>query len=217
MNFNFEKFLFKKGFQIIIGLDEAGRGPLAGPVYAGAVLIRKKDLKKLKKYKKVIEAVRDSKRLKENIRKEIFDFFNQAKVLSFSFSFVSEKIIDKINIERATKKAMKNCLKKFNLPLKCFKKTVILIDGNKILDENIPIKQIPIIKGDDKIFTIALASIIAKVKRDDKMKKLSKKYPFYKFEIHKGYPTKLHLELLKKYGPCQIHRKTFNPIRFIDL
>lgn len=216
MNLKFEKKLFEKGYQAIIGLDEAGRGPLAGPVFAGAILIEKRHLKVLKKYKKFLEQVKDSKKLKEKNRKEIFNFFQKRKILPFSYSYSNEKIIDKINIEKATKKAMKNCLKKISGFLKGRKKIVLLIDGNKILDENLQIKQIPIIKGDCKIFTIALASIVAKVKRDEKMINLSKKYPHYKFELHKGYPTKLHLSLLKKYGASEIHRKTFKPIKFLN-
>ena len=209
MNCLFEKKLFQKGWKNIIGLDEAGRGPLAGPVYAASVLLTKKDIKKLKKYKNFIKKIKDSKKMSPFTRQELFSFLKKEKILKFHCSYASEKIIDKINIENATKKAMERCLKKFKIPEKDYKKTIILIDGNRILNKNLKIKQVPIVKGDNKIFVIALSSIIAKFQRDEKMKKLSKKYPLYKFEIHKGYPTKTHKKLLKKFGPCEIHRKSF--------
>jgi len=209
MNYLFEKKLFQKGWKNIIGLDEAGRGPLAGPVYAASVLLTKKDIQKLKKYKNFIQKIKDSKKLSPYSRQEIFLFLKKEKILKFHYDYVSEKIIDKMNIENATKRAMERCLKKFNILERDYKKTIILIDGNRILNKNLKIKQLPIVKGDDKVFVIALSSIIAKFKRDEKMKKLSKKYPLYKFEIHKGYPTKEHKKLLKKFGPCEIHRKSF--------
>lgn len=208
MNLFLEKNFFKKGFKKIIGLDEAGRGPLAGPVYAASVLLTQKDIKKLRGFKELISTVKDSKKLKPHQRENIFNTLKKEGLLNFSFSYVSEKTIDKINIEKATQKAMKNCLKKLKISPKDFKKTLILIDGNRIL-KNLNITQIPIVKGDEKIFVISLASIIAKFKRDEKMKKLAKRYPQYQFEIHKGYPTKNHKRLLKKFGVSPLHRKSF--------
>jgi ribonuclease HII len=210
MNLKFEKYFWKNGYKKIIGLDEAGRGPLAGPVTAGAVIILKpkniKILLKDKNFQEVLKLANDSKKLSEKHREKIFTLIKKCPFIQFSYSSVNEKIIDKINIEQATFKAMKNCIKKLSSSIK---NTILLIDGNRIIDHHLKIPQKSIIKGDGKVFSIALASIVAKVTRDRLMKRLAKKYPRYHFEIHKGYPTKLHRKLLKKYGPSQIHRKSY--------
>lgn len=211
MNLQTEKYYWKKGYKIIVGLDESGRGPLAGPVTAGAVIIllpKKFSLLKNAIFKKILLLARDSKKLSPKQREEIFGLIKKCPLIQFSYALASEKVIDKINIEKATFLAMKKCLKKINL-----KPDIILIDGNRIIDKTMKVKQVAVVKGDDKIFSIALASIIAKVIRDRKMKLLAKKYPKYKFEIHKGYPTKLHRKLLKKYGPCPIHRLSYKPVK----
>jgi len=215
MNLKIEKYYWKKGYKKIIGLDEAGRGPLAGPVTAAAVLIllpNKISLLKNEIFKKIRLRARDSKKLSSKQRKEIFSLIKKCPLIQFSYCSVSEKMIDKINIEQATFKAMKNCLKSLNKKYN-LKPNLILIDGNRIIDNHLPYLQKTIIKGDDKILSIALASIIAKVIRDKKMITLAKKYSNYHFEIHKGYPTKLHRKLLKKYGPCEIHRKSYKPVK----
>jgi len=227
MNLKAEKYYWKKGYKIIVGLDEAGRGPLAGPVTTAAVIINSKVTGHLsspckrgsgipasagmtiQNFKKILRNARDSKKLSVKQREKLFKLIKQSSFLKFSSCSVSEKVIDKINIEQATFKAMKNCLKKLKE-----KPDLILVDGNRKISK-LKCNQKTIIKGDDKIFSIALASIIAKVIRDKKMIKLSKKYPKYHFEIHKGYPTKLHRKLLKKYGPCKIHRKSYKPVRKI--
>jgi ribonuclease HII len=165
---------------------------LAGPVTAAAVMINSKTCPER------------SRRVKNQNLKTILRNARDSHALA------SEKVIDKINIEKATFLAMKKCLKKINL-----KPDIILIDGNRILDKNLKITQKAIIKGDDKIFSIALASIVAKVTRDRIMKRYHKKYPGYGFDRHKGYPTKYHFKMLKKIGPCQIHRKSYKPIRKI--
>lgn len=213
MNLKIEKYYWKKGYKIIVGLDEAGRGPLAGPVAAAAVLIllpNKISLLKNEIFKKILLQAKDSKKLSLKKREEIFRLIKKCSLIQSSHALVSEKVIDKINIEQATFKAMEICLKKLKINQKISQYCLILIDGNRNMPQ-INYLQKTIIKGDDKILSIALASIIAKVVRDKKMIALAKKYPNYHFEIHKGYPTKLHRKLLKKYGPCKIHRKSFKP------
>jgi ribonuclease HII len=215
MNLRIEKYYWKKGYKKIIGLDEAGRGPLAGPVTAAAVLIllpNKVSLLKNGFFKKILLQARDSKKLSPKKREEIFRLIQKCSLIQFSHALVNEKVIDKINIEQATFKAMRICLKKLKINQKTSQHCLILIDGNRNLPQ-INYLQKTIIKGDDKILSIALASIIAKVIRDKKMITLAKKYPHYYFEIHKGYPTKLHRKLLKKYGPCKIHRKSYKPVK----
>ncbi|MFA5392416.1 MAG: ribonuclease HII [Candidatus Paceibacterota bacterium] len=227
-----EKYYWKKGYKIIVGLDEAGRGPLAGPVTAAAVIINPKITAQLsspckrgskilsaaevtiQKFKTLLQQARDSKKLSAQQREKLFKLIKQSSFLKFAYCSVNEKVIDKINIEQATFKAMKNCLKSLNKKYN-LKPSLILIDGNRIIDNHLPCLQKTIIKGDDKILSIALASIIAKVIRDKKMTTLAKEYPNYHFEIHKGYPTKLHRKLLKKYGPCEIHRKSYKPVQVI--
>lgn len=188
--------------KILAGADEAGRGPLAGPVVCCIVTCRKSVLKKLKKLK-----IKDSKVLSPKKRKKIFSEIKNLKEIEWKVSFVSEKTIDKINILQATFLGFKRCLKKLKR-----KPDLVLIDGNQKIP-NLKIPQKTIIKGDKTHPLISLASIIAKIKRDEFMKKVAQKYPKYKFEIHKGYPTKEHLKILRRIGPCQIHRKTFSPVK----
>lgn len=190
--------------KILAGADEVGRGPLAGPVVCCVVVCKESLLKSLKRMK-----IKDSKALSAKKRREIYEKINKIKIkgLWWKVSFVSEKIIDKINILKATFLGFKRCLEKIDP-----KPHLILIDGNQRIPR-IKIPQKPIIEGDKKHPLIALASIIAKVKRDEFMEKVAKKYPQYKFEIHKGYPTREHLRLLRKFGPSPIHRKTFYPVK----
>ncbi len=212
MNLQREKYYWKKGYRIIAGLDESGRGPLAGSVTAAVVIVNPKFKIENQNFKKILRSTKDSKKLSEKRREKIFKLIQKCPYIKFTHSSVSAKTIDKINIEKATKKAMKNSLNKI-LPRHNSKNILILIDGNRILDKNLRISQKAIVKGDDKIFSIALASIIAKVTRDKKMRKLSLQYPKYYFHQHKGYGTKLHRKLIKKYGPCKIHRQSYHPIK----
>jgi len=212
MNLQTEKYYWKKGYKTIVGLDEVGRGPLCGPVTTAAVIVNSKSQIKDRNFKEILKNARDSKKLSEKQREKIFKLIQKCPNIKFTISSVGPKTIDKINISEATKKAMKNCLNKI-LPKRNPKKILILIDGNRILDKNLKISQKAIVKGDNKIFSIALASIIAKVTRDRKMEKLSLQYPKYYFHQHKGYGTKLHKKLIKKYGPCKIHRKSYRPIK----
>ncbi len=203
--------------RIIVGVDEVGRGALAGPVTAAAVVIRQFSIRNFQ------FSLKDSKKLSPKKREEIFEILKNSPGVEWGIGRVSEKVIDRINIFQATKLAIKRAisnLEKKLLPyfsdsnVKTREKKLtmeLLIDGNFEID--LPLPQKSIIKGDEKVFLIKLASIIAKVTRDRAMVRYHKKYSQYRFDQHKGYGTKLHFEMLKKYGPCKIHRKTFRPIR----
>jgi len=191
---------------------------LAGPVVAGAVMIKPKtDIQKLKKE---FKNLRDSKKLSKKEREKFFKILKKSKSIEWGIGIVSEKIIDKINIFEATKLAMKKALLNLNRKLKMangrlkkgkWKIDYLILDGNFKLD--LPIPQKSIVKADEKVFSCALSSILAKVTRDKIMEKYAKKYPEYHFEKHNGYGTKEHLKLLKKFGPCKIHRKSFLPVK----
>ena len=179
------------------GLDEAGRGPLAGPVIAATVIIKpclKWNFKHLR--------LRDSKKLSLKRREEFYKLITKNPAIKWGIGRVSEKVIDKINILEATKLAMRKAIKKLKR-----KPDFLILDGNFKIDINLP--QRSIIKGDEKVFSCAAASVIAKVYRDRIMQRYHKKYPQYGFDKHKGYGTKLHRAILKKYGPSKIHRKSF--------
>lgn len=207
--FYYEKRLREKGYNLIIGVDEAGRGPLAGPVVAAAVILRAKRFK---------NRIDDSKKLTPLAREKAFFELSHKSV--FGIGIMSEKIIDRVNILEATRLAMEQAvvslLKKLNLPQN--KKSAfnfpksgqmhIITDGRITL--NIPLPCKGIIGGDRKSKTIASASIFAKVTRDRIMKMYAGVFPQYGFERHKGYPTKEHIEKLKKLGPSLIHRQSFH-------
>ena len=195
-----EKKAFKQGFKVIAGADEAGRGSLAGPVAAAVASIR------FCQNFPLMRKIKDSKQLSPKQRDEIFEEIRKEPRIEWKVSFVWPSIIDKINILNATKLAWKRSLNKLNS-----KPDFLFLDGNQKIN-NLEIEQKPVVKGDQKIFLISLASIIAKVSRDKLMNKLSFKYPEYELINHKGYGTKLHLEKIKKFGPCQIHRKSFHPV-----
>ncbi len=179
--------------KFIAGVDEAGRGPLAGPVCVASVIM---PLDK----NSIIEGVNDSKKLTEKKREKLFDQIVN-KAFAFSVEFIDEKIIDEINILNATKKGMINAINNLSV-----KPDVVLIDAVK-LDVNV--KTESIIKGDALSYSIACASILAKVSRDRLMLEMDNKYPNYNFKKHKGYGTKEHIANLKKFGACEIHRQTF--------
>lgn len=201
MNLNEENRIKKQGFKYVIGLDEAGRGPLAGPVVAAAVYYKGKD---------VILGVNDSKQISPKKREELSFKLTNHPCVMWGLGVISSRDIDKINILEASKLAMQKALLDLETKYK-IKADYLILDGKMKLD--IPINQVSIIKADEKIFSCSAASIIAKVTRDMIMVKMSKKYPEYLFEKHKGYGTRLHLEMIKKYGPCAIHRKSFKPIK----
>ncbi len=198
---DFEKTLFPEK-RFILGVDEAGRGPWAGPVYAAAFLL---DLKNFNKDFFIENKIRDSKTLSEKQKDKAVKNIKKEKH-SFSVAHSTAKEIDKYGILDATKLAIHRAINPF---LK--KADHILIDGN--MDFDFPIPQKSVIKGDQKSFAIASASILAKVYRDNVLKKLDKKYPQYGFAKHKGYGTKLHQEALKKHGPCPVHRTSYRPIK----
>jgi len=203
-NLKKEKKLWNKGYRRIAGLDESGRGPLAGSVIAAAVTFRKFPTL----YPELLN-VNDSKVLSLKQREELFEALLNNPNIGWATGRVSEKVIDKINILEATKLAMKRAVKNLNKKLNR-KVDFLILDGNMTLSLSIPQKSIK--KADNKVFSCAAASIIAKVKRDRVMKRYHEKYSKYGFDKHKGYATKLHRKMLKKYGPCQIHRKTFKPV-----
>ncbi|MBR2041795.1 MAG: ribonuclease HII [Oscillospiraceae bacterium] len=181
------------GIQNICGVDEAGRGPLAGPVFAAAVILPED-------YE--IEGLNDSKKLSEKKRDLLFDEITEHAV-AYSIVYVDHKTIDEINILKATMLAMKTAVE--NL---CKKPEAVFIDGNRI-PENMEVPTEYVIKGDATSASIAAASILAKVSRDRFMLEMDKKYPEYCFAKHKGYGTKLHYEKLREFGPSEIHRLTF--------
>ncbi len=191
MTLEIENELILKGFQNIGGIDEAGRGPLAGPVCAACVILDKDNIP---------EGINDSKKLSEKKREALYDKIMDSAIVSFSL--VDAKIIDEINIRQATILAMQNAAK--GMPVK---PDYLLIDGNFTigLSEN----EKFVIGGDAKSLSIGAASIIAKVTRDRLMLKIDEEYPMYNFKKHKGYGTKEHIEAIKKYGPCPYHRASF--------
>jgi len=190
-----EKQYYTSGIEYIAGVDEAGRGPLAGPVVAAAVILPK-DL--------LIEGVDDSKKLTESRREALFYDITQ-KCISYGVGIIDEKYIDKHNILNATKAAMLEAISKLSV-----NPQVVLIDAVELSElNNHGIQYNPIVKGDQKSIAIAAASIIAKVTRDKLMYEYDKEYPCYNFKKHKGYGTKEHILAIKKYGICPIHRLSF--------
>ena len=189
----YEKEALAEGYQIICGIDEAGRGPLAGPVCAACVVLKKGD---------VIEGVNDSKKLTEKKREALYDVIKE-QALDYSIAFASEKEIDEINILQATFLAMRRAFE----GLTKVKPDIALIDGNA--KPGLDVTERTVVKGDAKSANISAASILAKVTRDRYMLEMAQKYPQYQFEKHKGYGTKLHYEMIEKYGICEIHRKSF--------
>lgn len=192
-------YLFDLDFKEVIGVDEAGRGPLAGPVVAAAV--------KLKKYSEVLDEINDSKKLTEKKREKLYDII--VENFEIGVGVVSAIEIDEVNILNATFLAMRKALCELQDKLKDYEQNIVLVDGNFKIREYKG-EQVPIVKGDAKSLSIAAASIIAKVTRDRMMRELDRVYPNYDFSKHKGYGTKKHVEVLKKMGPIKgIHRNSF--------
>jgi len=197
-----EQELWGKGIKYVVGIDEAGRGPLAGPVSAGAVIINKES--------NLSDIVRDSKKMTEKKREEAFEFI-VGNSLAFGICMIGSEKIDRYGIQIAVRMAMEGALKELESMLGK-KAQYLIIDGNNV--ESIEgYSQLKIKRGDLNHYSISCASILAKVTRDRYMKDMSKKYPEYGFEKHVGYGTKLHMEALQKYGPCPIHRRSFSPIK----
>lgn len=188
----FDKKYYGKTIKLIAGVDEAGRGPLAGPVVAAAVIFKKNFR---------LKGVNDSKLLSEKAREILFDKIISS-ALAYSVTAVEQSVIDDINILNATMLAMKQAVENLKI-----EPDLILVDGNRAFHSDIPV--VSIVKGDSKSFSIAAASILAKVTRDRIMKNLAIEYPEYLWAQNKGYPTKRHREIIKQIGPSPIHRKTF--------
>lgn len=191
--FEFEDKYMSDGYKFIAGMDEAGRGPLAGPVCVAIVIMPlEKD--------KIIEGINDSKKLSEKKREALYEKIID-RAISYKIELIDEKTIDTINILNATKLGMYKCINEIEV-----RPDIVLVDAVKL---DADVKTESIIKGDALSYSIACASILAKVTRDRLMLDLDKKYPEYEFKKHKGYGTKLHIENLKKYGPSEIHRRSF--------
>ncbi len=205
MNLEQEKKIWKKGFEVIGGLDEAGRGPIAGPVTAAAVVVEKDW-----EIPEVLEQVKGSKQLSRRKREEIYQVLNASPQVEWATSRTSSTVIDRINILEATKLAMKRAVDNLNRRLKG-STDFLMIDGNFEIDTDL--EQQSFIKGDQSIFLIAAASIVAKVSRDRSMKRYHRRFPKYRFDKHKGYPTEFHRQKVKELGACKIHRQTFKPVR----
>lgn len=188
--FEYEKSAL--GYKAICGVDEAGRGPLAGPVFAAAVILPL-DFE--------IAGINDSKKLSEKKRESLFDEIT-SKALAYDIESADNNVIDEINILNATMLAMKKAVESLSV-----RPDIVYIDGNRV--PKLDIKTEFVIKGDATSASIAAASILAKVSRDRFMRQMDEKYPEYEFARHKGYPTKLHYEKIREYGVCDIHRMSF--------
>ena len=192
MTYEYENLLKEKGYKAVCGIDEAGRGPLAGPVFAAAVILPD-DLGDL--------GINDSKKLSEKKRDALFDVIKE-KAIAWSVGSASEAEIDEINILNATFLAMKRAVEGLSV-----KPDIALVDGNR--KPKTGIEEMTLVKGDAKSISIAAASILAKVSRDRYLLELDEKYPEYQFKKHKGYPTALHYEMIKEHGISPVHRLSF--------
>ncbi len=196
-SFDIENEKYKLGYTAVCGCDEAGRGPLCGPVVAAAVILPRDT---------VIEGLNDSKKLSEKKRNQLFDQIIE-KAVAYGIAEASPEEIDEINILNASMLAMRRAVEKLQV-----KADFCLIDGNCSRGFNIPTETV--VKGDSLSYSIAAASILAKVTRDRGCEELDEKYPMYGIKQHKGYPTKVHMDAVRKYGPSPIHRKSF--LKFLE-
>ena len=196
-----EKRLRAAGHRVVAGIDEAGRGPMAGPVCVAAVVLPEK-------YRHRV--LNDSKMLAEHQREKLFDEITQHSEIRWHCETIEVEVIDTINILQATWMGMRRCA----LALQP-KPDAVLVDGNRVRD--FPVHHVPLVQGDSLSYSIAAASIIAKVTRDRLMKQLAAEYPQYGFERHKGYCTPEHQESLRRHGPCPHHRRSFAPVAQMEL
>ena len=231
--FQVENGLYNEGYEIIIGIDEAGRGPLAGPVVACAAALKNLPHPPTPspagrgRGEGQFDLVRDSKTLSEKQREKLYDFILDN--FHVGIGICDHETVDRINILEASFLAMKKAVGDLTKKIKNFPhpptpapsgrgwgegRCIILVDGNKKIP-NLSQEQKAIVNGDKYVKSISAASIIAKVTRDRIMLEMHEKYPEYQFDRHKGYGTKLHMDSLQKYGPCEIHRKSFRPLRDI--
>lgn len=187
-----EHSCFEQGYQFVCGVDEAGRGPLAGPVCAAAVILPANV---------EIPGLNDSKKLTDKRRRELYPIIKE-QAIAYGIAFADENEIDEINILQATFRAMERAVAQLSV-----RPDFVLVDGNKLPQLAVPAEAI--VQGDSRSASIAAASVLAKVTRDDLMLEMAKSYPQYGFDIHKGYGTKAHYEALRTYGPCPAHRSSF--------
>lgn len=202
----YERSLLQDGYKWVIGCDEAGRGPLAGPIVVASLACIQDSV--------LISTATDSKKLSEKQRKTIYDqILSQPEFFHYSISIISPEQVDRLNILQATLLGMRESIEELSLKLgqdgdKCY----AIVDGNKTPPKlNIPAR--PLVRGDSLCYSIALASNIAKVTRDEIMKTYDVQYPQYGFAKHKGYPTKEHILMIHEHGPCPIHRMSFQPLK----
>ena len=201
MALDYQEQFYSKKVKLIVGVDEAGRGPLAGPVVAAACILPRAYINK---------EINDSKQLSEKKREELFEIIKK-DAIACGVGIVSAEEIDKLNIYEATKKAMKEAIANLNHNF-----DLILTDAMPL--KGFDVEVVPIIKGDAKALPIAAASIIAKVTRDHMMVELGKQYPEYGFEVHKGYGTKKHMDALQEHGPIKgVHRYSYKPVAKVEL
>lgn len=192
MTYEFENQAHADGYAVVCGVDEAGRGPLAGPVYAAAVILPD-GLEEM--------GINDSKKMTEKKREALYDIIIE-NATAYGIGFATEKEIDEINILNATFLAMRRAVEAMGV-----KPDLVLVDGNR--KPNTGYEEMTLVKGDAKSISISAASILAKVSRDRYMKELAERHPEYKFEQHKGYGTKLHYEMIQQYGILPDHRRSF--------
>lgn len=195
IRYAYEQRAYDKGYKVIAGCDEAGRGPMAGPLTVAACVFEEGFYD---------ERINDSKQLSEKKREALFDLIIE-KAKAYAIVMVDEKKVDELNVYEASRQGMIEAVKKLNIEV-----DYVLTDAMPLKNE---MAHEAIIKGDAKSISIAAASILAKVTRDRMMQEYDKQYPQYNFKKHKGYPTKEHKELLKRYGPCPIHRRSFTPVK----
>lgn len=196
-DYSYEAIALENGYTVVAGTDEAGRGPLAGPVCAAAVILPQG---------LIIEGLNDSKKISEKKREKLYDVILE-NAISYGIAFATHEEIDEINILNASQLAMRRAVAMLTP-----QPDLVLVDGN--IARNFPMDAQPIVKGDSLSMSIAAASILAKVTRDRYCEEMDRAYPEYHFAAHKGYPTKEHMDLVRALGPCPIHRKTF--LKFLN-
>ncbi len=202
VNLNYEKRLWEKGYKNVVGVDESGRGPLAGPVVAVAVFVKKSARKNISSLR---PELKDSKKLTPQKRRELYQKIIKNSSLEWRIAKVFPKVIDRINIKAASELAMQRAVEKIERRI-----DFLLIDGKFLKNKKLKnMNHRMIIKADEKVFSCVTAGILAKVERDKIMKRYHQKYPEYGFNKHKGYGTKLHKKMLRKHDCCSIHRKSF--------
>lgn len=215
-SFILEKDFASQGFTHIVGTDEVGRGPLCGPVLACAAIYKDSAFEIPSEKQKQFDLIRDSKKLSEKQREELYDFINEHFYIGIGLC--DHETIDRINILEASFLSMKKAIQDLRRNMEqtlwgeVEPKYIILVDGNKQIP-NLSMEQYAVIGGDKLVKSISAASIVAKVTRDRMMEQMHIKYPQYGLDKHKGYGTKVHMDALSKYGPCDIHRKSFAPVR----